>query len=116
MPVTMVPSTPLRQKKYAAPATAANRRASIQVCTSYRYNGKLLREFPTDLRVLQNCEPVYESLPGWQQPTSNAGSWDELPEGARKYLEYLETQTGALAKVISVGSKRNQTIFRESTT
>ncbi|MCB0258502.1 MAG: adenylosuccinate synthase, partial [Calditrichaeota bacterium] len=45
---------------------------TIQVCTSYRYNGKLLREFPTDLRVLQNCEPVYESLPGWQQPTSNA--------------------------------------------
>lgn len=89
---------------------------TIQVCTSYRYNGKLLREFPTDLQVLQNCEPVYESLPGWQQPTSNAGSWDELPEGARKYLEYLETQTGALAKVISVGSKRNQTIFRESTT
>lgn len=85
---------------------------SIKVCTGYRYKKKVLKEFPTDLRVLQECEPIYETLPGWQSPTTGIKKWEDLPENAQKYLSYLEEITGASAKVVSVGSKRSQTIFR----
>jgi adenylosuccinate synthase len=86
---------------------------SIKVCTGYRYNGKVLTEFPTEARILQNCEAVYESLPGWQQSTGEIKNWNNLPPIARQYLEYLETVTKVPVKIISVGSKRSQTIFRD---
>jgi len=85
---------------------------SIKVCTGYHYNGKILTEFPTEHRILQNCEPVYETLPGWQQATGQVNDWKDLPIIAREYLEYLESITGAAIKIVSVGSRRNQTIFR----
>lgn len=84
----------------------------IYVCTGYRYNGRVLSEFPSDVKTLTKCEPIYEEFPGWQQPTSDAKSWDELPTVARNYLEYLESLTGAPIKIVSVGSRRSQTIFR----
>ncbi|RMF57322.1 MAG: adenylosuccinate synthase, partial [Calditrichaeota bacterium] len=84
----------------------------IYVCTGYRYNGRVLSEFPSDVKTLTKCEPIYEEFPGWQQPTSEAKSWDELPTVARNYLEYLESLTGAPIKIVSVGSRRSQTIFR----
>jgi adenylosuccinate synthase len=86
--------------------------AKIKVCTGYRYENEILKEFPTDMRILNNCEPLYQELPGWQQPTQHARSWEELPAVARQYLEYLESLTGAPVKIVSVGSRRNQTIFR----
>ncbi len=85
---------------------------TIRVCTGYRYKEKLLKEFPTDAHILKNCEPVYEDLPGWQSDTSSARSWEELPKVARDYLQYLESITGAPVKIVSIGSKRSQTIFR----
>ena len=85
---------------------------TIRVCTGYHYKDKLLREFPTDPHILQNCEPVYEDLPGWQSDTSSARSWEDLPKVARDYLQYLESITGAPVKIVSIGSKRSQTIFR----
>jgi adenylosuccinate synthase len=86
---------------------------SIKVCTGYRYNGKVLTEFPTEARILQNCEAIYESLPGWKQSTGEIKNWNNLPPIARQYLEYLETVTKVPVKIISVGSKRSQTIFRD---
>lgn len=84
----------------------------IQVCKGYRFDGKLLKEFPTDPRILQGCEPEYQTLPGWQQPTHEARRWEDLPAAARQYLEYLETLTGSAIKIVSVGSQRSQTIIR----
>ncbi len=42
----------------------------IKVCVAYKYEGKTITTFPSEMRILENCEPVYESFPGWQQPTS----------------------------------------------
>jgi len=86
---------------------------SIKVCTGYKYGDKILREFPTDPMILENCEPVYEEHPGWMEPTTDVRSWDDLPKVARDYLSFLEEITGAPAKIVSVGSKRSQTIFRD---
>ncbi|MCK6620076.1 MAG: adenylosuccinate synthase [Calditrichaceae bacterium] len=84
----------------------------IQVCKGYRFDGKLLKEFPTDPRILQGCEPEYQTLPGWRQPTHDARRWEDLPAAARQYLEFLETLTGCAIKIVSVGSQRSQTIIR----
>lgn len=86
---------------------------SIAVCTGYRVNGKLLREFPSDLETLDRVEPVLETLPGWRTPTSGISRWEDLPEPARNYLAFLEEQIGARVAIVSVGSKRSQTIFRD---
>lgn len=86
----------------------------IKVCTGYCCDGKILKEFPTELRILEDCEPIYETLPGWKSSTANARTLTELPEIARDYLAYLESLTGAPVKIVSVGSKRSQTIFEAS--
>jgi adenylosuccinate synthase len=82
----------------------------IKVCTGYQLGNKQIKEFPTDLNVLSRCEPIYETIPGWLQPTSDCRTWDDLPDGAKNYLNYLKELMQVEIKLISVGSKRSQTI------
>lgn len=85
----------------------------IKICTAYRMNGDLIRELPMGLSYMQNCEPVYESLPGWREETSRVRSYAELPENARTYVEKIVELSDVPVRLISVGSERNQTIFVE---
>ena len=84
----------------------------IKICVAYRYNGELIRDFPNSMRVLGNCEPVYEEMDGWVTPTSDIRRYEDLPENARKYIERLSELIQAPIEIISVGSERSQTIFR----
>jgi adenylosuccinate synthase len=90
--------------------------ASIPVCTSYRYNGSVLRSFPALLRVLSECEPVYEEMPGWMQPTTEVRELGDLPENARAYLDRLSELAGVPVGMVSVGPEREQTIMVEDVT
>ena len=85
----------------------------INICTGYKLRDEILEEFPADLQILQQCEPIYEEINGWQEPTSHIKTWDDMPQGARKYLEFIESLINRPIKIISVGSKRSQTIFRD---
>src|SRR5205823_6522693 len=76
---------------------------SIQLCTGYRYQGQPLDHFPASLRVLSECEPVYESLPGWQTSTSVVRRFSELPQAAHNYVKRIEEVTGVPITMISVG-------------
>ena len=62
---------------------------------------------------LSACEPVYESMPGWTTPTAGVRTFDQLPEAARKYIARLEEVTGVRAAIVSTGSERDDTIFRD---
>ena len=85
--------------------------ASIKVCTHYKTeNGDVLDEFPLDLETYANCEPVYETLDGWQSDTSALTDYDELPATARAYVEYVADFVGVSVKMVSVGTRRRQTI------
>ena len=85
----------------------------IEICTAYRCGSRTLSEFPSDIGQLAACEPVYESMPGWSEPTKSVRRYSDLPEAARRYIARLEEVTGVPAAVISTGSERDDTILRE---
>ncbi|HOY44217.1 MAG TPA: adenylosuccinate synthase [bacterium] len=85
----------------------------IKICTAYRYQGRVMEHYPAELWIQEQLEPVYESHPGWLCSTQEAHSFDELPENARSYLRRISELTRTPISLISVGSKRSQTIFME---
>jgi adenylosuccinate synthase len=82
--------------------------SEIKVCVAYRTPRGLTEDFPID--ELDVATPVYESVAGWSADIGGARALDDLPEPARKYVERIERDTGCPAIVVSVGSRRDQTI------
>jgi adenylosuccinate synthase len=85
----------------------------IDICTAYRSGSRTITAFPSDAGQLAACEPVYESWPGWSTPTRAVRRYSDLPENARRYIARLEEVSGVRAAIISTGSERNDTIFRD---
>ncbi len=84
----------------------------LKICTAYRMGGRVVTEFPADLGLAGPCEPVYETLPGWNEPTRGARDYDDLPHEARAYVRRLEEVSGVPATIVSTGSDREETIVR----
>ncbi|WP_425059397.1 Adenylosuccinate synthetase [Sporomusa carbonis] len=84
---------------------------TLKICTGYKYKGQLLNEFPASLKVLAQVEPVYEELPGWDEPTSSVRRYEDLPVNARRYIERLREVSGIAVGIVSVGPGRDQTII-----
>ncbi len=82
----------------------------IKICVAYKFDGKTITTFPSEKRILENCEPVYESYPGWCQSTTEITEYDHLPTNAKKYLQAIRNLTNTDFSIISVGSGREQTI------
>ncbi len=82
----------------------------IKVCTGYKYKGKLMTEFTPDLRTLENCKPVYEELTGWQRSTKGITEFKNLPDKAKRYLDYIAKKLKTPIFIVSTGNKRDQTI------
>jgi adenylosuccinate synthase len=87
--------------------------AELQICTSYKYGTAALTEFPGEIAQLAACEPVYEAMPGWTEPTKGVRRYADLPKAAQRYIARLEELTGVPAAVVSTGSAREDTIVRE---
>ena len=83
---------------------------TIKVCVAYKHKSNIITEFPSNLRILYECEPIYEELPGWMTPISESNSYDDLPAHARKYVEFISKQLETEIAIISVGPGRNQTL------
>ncbi|UFP94155.1 adenylosuccinate synthase [Gloeobacter morelensis] len=86
---------------------------SIKVCVAYHCPSKTVEEFPSDANLFGRCEPVYETLPGWKEPTGHCRTLEELPPKARDYLEFLAHQMKTPIALVSVGANREQTIIVE---
>ncbi len=82
-------------------------------CTHYEYKGQLIDTLPSSDRILRECKPVYEYLDGWDEDISDIKSYDKLPENVRKYVEFIEKETGTPVVMVSTGPDKNQTIIRE---
>jgi len=84
---------------------------TIKVCVAYEVDGERITNVPASIRRLERCKPVYEEFKGWNCPTTECTSWDELPEQAKKYVAYLEDLTGVKVAILSVGPKRSSTLL-----
>ena len=82
----------------------------LKIATGYRMDGEVSTLFPAGVRELEHAEPVYETLPGWQSPTTEARSMADLPANARAYLHRIEELVGAPIVMVSVGTRRSQVI------
>jgi len=83
--------------------------ATVKICTSYRYKGETIEHYPASLDVLNECEAVYEELPGWSEDISAVRSLDQLPENTRRYVSRVSELTGIPISIFSVGRNREQT-------
>ncbi|OFV88776.1 MAG: adenylosuccinate synthase [Acidobacteria bacterium RBG_16_68_9] len=84
---------------------------TLRVCVGYEHAGRRLEDFPASLSVLNEVRPIYEDLPGWDEPISCARSLDDLPENARRYIRCLEELAATPSSMVSVGARREDTII-----
>jgi len=84
---------------------------SIKICTAYKYKGKLFKDFPYDLEVLENALPVYKEMPGWSTYINKIRHYRDLPSKAKAYLSHLEEILKVKISIVSLGSSREETIF-----
>jgi adenylosuccinate synthase len=85
----------------------------IKICTAYRHRGEVIEDVPYGASVLADCEPIYETMPGWKTETSRVTNYDDLPAAAKDYVRRLEELCGAPAALISTGPERTETIIRD---
>jgi adenylosuccinate synthase len=83
----------------------------IRLCTSYLRDGRPLDLIPTGAEAVGQCTPVYETMPGWQDSTVGAKSFDALPANARAYLKRIEALSGVPIAMVSTGPDRDETIL-----
>lgn len=85
----------------------------IKLCTAYKdtRDGKIYKNYPTDVFIHKYLEPVYETHKGWMQDITRIKSYDNLPENCKKYLARLEEIIEVPISIISVGPDREQTIY-----
>jgi adenylosuccinate synthase len=86
---------------------------SIKICTAYKFKGDILNSFPSDVGVLEACQPIYQEVEGWQQSISGVRHFERLPVGARNYISRLEDLLACPISLISVGPDRTQVIERK---
>jgi len=83
---------------------------SLPVCVGYEIEGKALDYFPSDWEVLTEAEPIYETLPGWEEDITGAHTMSDLPLNAARYVAFVEEMVGVPISIVSVGPARNQVV------
>jgi adenylosuccinate synthase len=85
----------------------------IKVCVAYELDGEICQHFPSNANQFARCKPIYKTLPGWKQSTSDCRSLEELPKQALDYLKFLGSLMEAPIAIVSLGASRDQTIIVE---
>jgi len=84
---------------------------SSLICIGYKYNNKIIKNFSNNSKVLENCEPVYEELNGWNENFDGIKKFEDLPENAKKYIKRIEELMEVPISIVSIGPERNQTLI-----
>ncbi len=84
----------------------------IKICTAYEYEGKVLKHFPSSLKILEKCKPIYEEMEGFGD-LSKASEYAELPEAAKAYVRRIEELLSVKVSMVGVGPDRSQNIVVE---
>ena len=86
----------------------------IKLCVAYELDGERVWDFPGSAALLERCKPIYETHPGWHSSTRKLRKLEDLPRGARAYVDRLEELVGVPVDIISTGPHRDQTIMVNS--
>jgi len=83
----------------------------IKLCTGYKSaDGEMLQWPPSNWKALQECEPVYETMPGWTESTFGVTDFEALPKTAQEYVRRIEKELGIAIDIVSTGPERNQNV------
>jgi adenylosuccinate synthase len=82
---------------------------TVKICTAYKFRGEEITHYPASLKMLAECEAIYEELPGWSEDITGAKTLEDLPENTRRYVERVSELTGIPIAIFSVGRNREQT-------
>jgi adenylosuccinate synthase len=83
----------------------------LKICTGYKVDNEVLDYFPSSIAVLEKCQPVYEEMDGWEELTSEAKTFDQLPPAAQRYIGRIEELLHCYVSFVTVGPHRDQTIM-----
>ncbi len=86
---------------------------TIRVCTAYKVNGVVTKNFPYDICTAE-IEPVYTDLPGWTEDLTGVTRAEDMPGALMEYISFIEKATGVPVSVVSVGPDRTQTLLRSA--
>jgi adenylosuccinate synthase len=84
---------------------------ALNVAVAYDFNGTRTSVLPSSLTDFEQCSPVYETLPGWDEDLTQIKKWSDVPARARNYVEFVGRQVGVPVTIVSVGPERRQTIL-----
>jgi len=87
----------------------------VKIAVEYRLpsrGGETVKYFPADLDLLEECEVVYETLPGWQTDISGIRTYEDLPQNAKRYIERVEDLLDIPVRWIGVGPGRDALITK----
>jgi adenylosuccinate synthase len=84
----------------------------VKIAVAYEMDGQRIVDFPSDQSRLCRCIPEYITLPGWKEDVSDIREYDKLPDNARRFIETVEKHIEVPITMVSVGRRRDQTIFR----
>ena len=89
--------------------------AELPVCTRYRLrDGTETREFPGHQSDFHSCRPVYDVLPGWQEPLDDVEELGDLPPAARRYVELVESDLDVEVTLVGTGAERERVLTRSA--
>jgi adenylosuccinate synthase len=83
----------------------------VKICVAYELDGRRIDKFPAHADDLRRCQPVYETLPGWQTDVTGVRRLEDLPANAQHYLARISQLVGRPIEIVSVGPDRAQTMF-----
>lgn len=83
----------------------------VKICVAYELDGERIEHFPSHADDLRRVKPILETLPGWQQDVTGVRRIEDLPAGARSYLDRVAELVGCPVGIVSVGPKRDETMF-----
>ncbi|MQF82975.1 adenylosuccinate synthase [SAR202 cluster bacterium AD-802-E10_MRT_200m] len=86
---------------------------TIKICVAYQLDGEIIDEFPSSSATLSRCKPIYEELPGWNNPTAGLKTYSDLPKEAQQYINRISEVIQCPVNVISTGPHRHETIERQ---
>ena len=81
----------------------------VRICTGYKYKGEIMKTVPASAEIMAQCEPVYETIPGWGR-INDCSSYEELPDRAKFFIRRIEELTGTPVLILELGLGRNKII------